>query len=82
MLKLQEKEKKINQLYQIFSKDLLLLALEDSLPTLNDIINSFLAQVVSYQIHFFLERKNNNEKMELQAQIYDEKGERDVKSLS
>lgn len=34
VLQLKEEEKIVNKLYQIFSKDLLLLILEDSLPTL------------------------------------------------
>jgi DNA repair exonuclease SbcCD ATPase subunit len=49
---LQEEEKMIANLYQIFSKELLLIVLQDSLPTLSEIINAFLAQVVDYQISF------------------------------
>jgi len=55
--------------------------LEDSLPTLSEIINSFLSQIVDYQINFFLS-KSASDKLELEAKIYDEKWERDVKSLS
>lgn len=77
---LQEDEKIIKELYKVFSKELLLVVLQDSLPILNDIINSFLNQVVDYQIKFQLEQTANQ--LELQVQIFDEKWERDVKSLS
>ncbi|MEI8253863.1 MAG: hypothetical protein WCG25_09270, partial [bacterium] len=79
--KLQEEEKILNNLYQIFSKELLLVVLQDSLPILNDIINSFLSQVVDYQINFDL-NKSDSEKLELDIKILDDKGSRDVKSLS
>lgn len=79
--KLKEDEKVVWNLYQIFSKELLLLVLEDSLPVLADIVNSFLSQVVDYQINFFLS-KSSSDKLELEAKIYDEKWEREVKSLS
>lgn len=79
--KLQEEEKILNNLYQIFSKELLLVILQDSLPILNDIINSFLSQVVDYQINFDL-NKSDSEKLELDIKILDDKGSRDVKSLS
>lgn len=78
---LQEEEKMIANLYQIFSKELLLIVLQDSLPTLSEIINAFLAQVVDYQISFWLV-KSWSDKLELEAKIYDEKWDRDVKSLS
>lgn len=81
LLKIKEEEKIMNNLYQIFSRELLLLVLEDSLPTLSEIINTFLGQVVDYQISFFLS-KSATDKLELEAKIYDEKWERDVKSLS
>lgn len=45
-----EDEKMINDLYVIFSKELLLLVLSESLPVLADIINIYLAQVVDYQL--------------------------------
>lgn len=79
--KLQEEEKILNNLYQIFSRELLLVVLQDSLPILNDIINSFLSQVVDYQINFDL-NKSDSEKLELDIKILDDKGSRDVKSLS
>ena len=74
-------EKQLNQLYQILSKELALLILQDHLPTLNDIINSFLNQVVDYQISLNL-TKTSTDKIELEANIIDTKWEREIKSLS
>jgi len=48
---------------------------------LNDIINTYLAQIVDYQINLQL-NKSDAEKVELEAKIIDSKGERDTKSLS
>lgn len=78
---LQQEEEVMNNLYTIFSKELLLLVLQDHLPVLSDIINNYLAQVVEYQISFSL-HKTSTDKLELLAQIFDDKWERDVKSLS
>lgn len=78
---LQEEEKMLSELYNIFAKELLLLVLQDSLPVLNDIINNYLTQVVDYQIKFVLE-KSASDKLELEVSIVDEKWEREVKSLS
>ncbi len=78
---LKQQEKKINNLYTIFSKELLLLVLQDHLPILNDIINNYLSQIVDYQLDLKLNR-TNNDKLELEANITDEQGERDIKSLS
>ena len=78
--KLEEQETILGNLYNIFSKELLLLVLQDHLPILNDIINNYLAQIVEYQIS--LQLKNDADKVELEAKIIDSKGERDTKSLS
>jgi len=78
--KLKEDEKVVKDLYQIFSKELLLFVLEWYLPVLTDIINSFLAQVVEYNIDIKLLQKN--EHLEMDVKVYDEKWERDIKSLS
>ncbi len=78
--KLEEQETILGNLYNIFSKELLLLVLQDHLPVLNDIINSYLAQIVDYQIS--LQLRNDGDKVELEAKIIDFKGERDTKSLS
>lgn len=78
---LKEQETILGNLYNIFSKELLLIVLQDHLPVLNDIINTYLAQIVDYQISLQL-NKSNAEKLELEAKIIDSKGERDTKSLS
>ena len=78
--KLKEEEKIVKNLYWIFSKELLLFVLEWYLPILTDIINSFLAQVVDYTIDIKLLQKNEN--LEMDVRVYDEKGMRDIKSLS
>jgi DNA repair exonuclease SbcCD ATPase subunit len=77
---LQQQEKLLSNLYTILSKEILLLALDEYLPVLSEIINSFLVQVVDYQITMKI--TESTEKLELEAKIYDEKGEREVKSLS
>lgn len=79
--KLEEQETILGNLYTIFSKELLLLVLQDHLPVLNDIINSYLSQIVDYQINLQL-NKSDAEKVELEAKVLDAKGERDTKSLS
>jgi DNA repair exonuclease SbcCD ATPase subunit len=63
------------------SKELALLILQDHLPILNDIINTFLSQVVDYQINLNLV-KTSSDRIELEANIIDTKGEREIKSLS
>lgn len=79
--KLQEQETILGNLYTIFSKELLLLVLQDHLPVLNDIVNSYLSQIVDYQISLQL-NKSDADKVELEAKIIDQKGIRDTKSLS
>lgn len=78
--KLEEQEVILGNLYTIFSKELLLIVIQEHLPVLNDIINSYLSQIVDYQIDLHL--KGDTEKVELEANIVDAKGERDTKSLS
>ncbi|MFA5748207.1 MAG: SMC family ATPase [Candidatus Absconditabacterales bacterium] len=78
---LQESEKIISDLYIILSKELLLLVLQDSIPILTEIINNYLIQVVDYQINLKL-IKTSSDKLELEAKIFDQDGERDIKSLS
>jgi chromosome segregation ATPase len=70
--KLEEQETILGNLYNIFSKELLLIVLQDHLPVLNDIINSYLAQIVDYQINLQL-NKSDAEKLELEAKIIDSK---------
>jgi hypothetical protein len=69
--KLKQDEKIVKDLYQIFSKELLLFVLEGYLPILTDIINSFLAQVVEYHIDIKLIQKKEN--LEMDVKVYDEK---------
>jgi len=69
--KLEEQETILGDLYTIFSKELLLLVIQDHLPVVNDIINSYLAQIVDYQIS--LQLKNDADKVELEAKIIDSK---------
>ncbi len=75
-----EQEKILNNLYTILNKELLLFVLSEYLPVLSEIINSYLSSVVDYQISIKL--KESSEKLELETKILDEKGEREVKSLS
>lgn len=70
--KLEEQETILGNLYNIFSKELLLIVLQDHLPILNDIINSYLAQIVDYQIKLQL-NKSDADKLELEAKIIDTK---------
>ncbi len=79
--KLQEDEKILNDLYQIFSKELMLLVLQEFLPSLADFINNLLSQVVDYELKFDL-IKTSADKLELDIKIIDDKWERAVKSLS
>lgn len=78
---LRKQEKQIWNLYTIFSKELLLLVLQDHLPILNDIINNYLSQIVDYQISLKL-NKTSSDKLELEANIVDQLWEREIKSLS
>lgn len=77
---LKEDEKVVNNLYNIFSKELLTYILSEYLPILTEIINNFLIQIVQYQISIQVEIKNDIPQM--QVKIIDEKWEREVKSLS
>lgn len=79
--KLKEDEEMLTNLYQIFSKELMLVVLQDFLPSLQDVINNLLAQVVDYEIKFDLIKKSSD-KLELDIQIFDNKWLRSVKSLS
>jgi len=81
LIALAQEEKILNNLYHIVSKELLLLVLGESLTFLTDIINVYLAQVFSLQLHMEIQ-KTNGEKVELIAYCEDEKGKREVKSLS
>ncbi len=78
--KIKEKLIIVSNLYNLFSKELLLIVLQESIPILNDIINSYLAEVVDYQIKMKILQEN--EKIFLDIIIADQHWEREVKSLS
>lgn len=79
--KLQEDEKIFNDLYQIFSKELMLVVLQEFLPSLSDIINNLLSSIVDYSIYFEIIKKSSD-KIELEINVKDEKWIRNIKSLS
>jgi DNA repair exonuclease SbcCD ATPase subunit len=78
---LQDKEGVLKDLLHIFQKELLLVVLQDFLPVLEEVINSYLQQVVNFSLRFELP-KTIQEQMELLIWIEDENGKRAVKSLS
>lgn len=81
--KLKEDEKILTDLYQIFAKELLLIVVQKNLPLLQDLMNSYLAQVVDYQLQMEIDKKSaTNDNIELFVTVLDEKGPREVKSLS
>ena len=65
------REKRLSALYTVFSKELLYVVLESSLPMLNAIINSYLSQVVDYSLTLSIAEEN--EKLSMQALIEDQK---------
>lgn len=76
-----QEEKLLTNLYQIVAKELLLLVLWESLNILTDIINVYLSQIFSLQLHLEIQ-KTSGDKVELAAYCEDERGKREVKSLS
>lgn len=78
---LQEELKKLKNLYQIFSKELLVVVLQDFLPQLEEVINAYLSQVVEYEVRF-LTPTSVDDSLELDITVHDDHGERGVKSLS
>lgn len=81
ILSLKDEETRLKNLYTIFSQELLLVVLQDFLPTLEEVMNTYLAQMVWYEVRFHLPVASW-EKIELHIHIVDEKWERTVKSLS
>lgn len=77
---LEEREAMLGQLYTIFSKEIMIHVLQQTLPLFADVLNNLLAKVVEYTVSF--ETKNTGEKLELEIKVHDAKGERLVKSLS
>jgi DNA repair exonuclease SbcCD ATPase subunit len=78
---LREREQILTDLYRIFSKDVMIKVLEDSLPFFAEYINNVLAKMVSFHITF-APRKTTSDKLELDITIHDHHGERSIKSLS
>lgn len=80
---LKEDEKVLTDLYQIFARELLLIVVQKNLPLLQDLMNSYLSQVVDYQLQMEIDKKSaTNDNIELFVTVIDERGPREVKSLS
>jgi hypothetical protein len=69
---LKEQEHIVSDLFTIYSKELMLVVLQDFLPSLELAINTNLAQVVDYEIKFELIKKTGD-KLELEIFVIDEK---------
>jgi len=79
--RLEHQEGLLKELLTIFQKELLIVVLQDFLPVLEEIINTYLAQVVTFVLRFELPT-SLQDSIELNIRIHDEKGKRAVKSLS
>lgn len=79
--KLKDEEKVLSDLYNIFSKELMLVILQNFLPQISSVLNNYLGQVVDFEVDFDLEKKPS-EKLELEINIVDKYWKRPVKSLS
>ncbi len=77
---LEEKETMLGQLYNIFSKEIMIYVLQQTLPLFADVLNNLLAKVVDYTVSF--ETNTTSDKIELEIKVHDAKWERLVKSLS
>lgn len=77
---LEERETMLGQLFNIFSKEIMIHVLQQTLPLFADVLNNLLAKVVDYTVIF--ETKNVSDKVELEIKVVDAKWERLVKSLS
>ena len=77
---LEEREDMLSQLYSIFSKEIMIYVLQQTLPLFADVLNNLLARVVDYTVSF--ETNTASEKIELEIKVHDSRGERLVKSLS
>ena len=69
--KLTEEEKILSNLYTILNKELLLFVLSEYLPVLSEIINTYLVNVVDYQISIKL--RETSGQLELETKIIDSK---------
>lgn len=84
VLKMTEDKKKLKDLIDLLSSDVILFALWQYLPALSDIINNYLSQCVDYSIKMDAVEKEGKDwvEIELEVKALDEKWEREVKSLS
>ena len=69
--KLQERETMLGQLYNIFSKEIMIYVLQQTLPLFADVLNNLLAKVVDYTVSF--ETMTNSDKIELEIKVHDAK---------
>ncbi len=81
ILRLQEREKLLTDLYRIFSKEIMIKVLEDALPFFAEYINNLLTKMVPFTVRF-QPKKTTTDKLELDISIQDSHGERTAKSLS
>jgi len=79
--KLKEDQTRLKHLYNLFSKELMLLALKDFLPHIQQIMNVYLEDVADYTVSFLIE-ENVWDKIALDIFVQDYRGTRPVKSLS
>lgn len=72
LMRLVARESKIKELLTVFQKELLIVVLQDFLPVLEEVINSYLVQIVGFSLQFALP-KTLQEDIELNIRIDDEK---------
>ncbi len=68
---LEERETMLGQLYSIFSKEIMIYVLQQTLPLFADVLNNLLAKVVDYSVSF--ETNTNSDKIELEIKVHDSK---------
>lgn len=68
---LEERETMLGQLYNIFSKEIMIYVLQQTLPLFADVLNNLLAKVVDYSVSF--ETNTNSDKIELEIKVHDAK---------
>ncbi|MBP6910567.1 hypothetical protein KBC03_03115 [Patescibacteria group bacterium] len=68
---LEEKETMLGQLYNIFSKEIMIYVLQQTLPLFADVLNNLLAKVVDYTVSF--ETNTTSDKIELEIKVHDAK---------
>lgn len=78
---LEEELVRIKHLYTLFSKELLLYVLQDFLPNIESMMNTYLHDIADYTVQFSLDTAWT-EKISLDIYVQDERGLRPVKSLS